>query len=67
MPKTGPRLGSRRARTAFFPRRFMACASAIDVVVLPDPAGMPEVAVTRMSLPWGFLSEASFTFALSRP
>ena len=45
----------------------MPWARAMDVVVFPEPAGMPEVAVTRMSLPVAFLSLCRVTLALSRP
>ena len=67
MPKHGPREGSRSATQEFLPIFRRPWASAIEVVVLPEPAGMPEVAVIRISLPWGFFEGSSLTFALSRP
>src|ERR1035437_568005 len=55
MPKQGPREGSRMQTVAFFPRRLRASVRPIVVVVLPSPAGVGVIAVTRISLP-GFLS-----------
>ena len=51
-PKTGPREGSRRARITFFPSRWRASARPTLVVVLPSPAGVGLMAVTRMSFPF---------------
>ena len=53
MPKQGPRLGSRRQATDFFPIRLIASFSPTEVVVLPSPAGVGLMAVTRMSFPSG--------------
>ena len=53
MPNTGPREGSRRATTAFLPIRRSPSASPTVVVVLPSPAGVGVIAVTRTSLPSG--------------
>ena len=50
-PKTGPSDGSRSASTAFLPSRRMPIARPIDVVVLPSPAGVGLIAVTRMRRP----------------
>ena len=52
MPKQGPREGSRRQIKAFLPRRLSASPSPTTVVVLPSPAGVGEMAVTRMSFPF---------------
>ena len=38
----------------------------MEVVVFPDPAGIPEVAVTRISLPLA-LEVSKATLALSLP
>ena len=54
MPNTGPRLGSRRQRTAFLPIWLSASPRPTVVVVLPSPAGVGLIAVTRISLPSGF-------------
>ena len=61
IPKTGPRLGSRNARTAgVLPSgtsqpssratSLIPSARPIEVVVFPSPAGVGLIAVTRMSL-----------------
>ena len=50
-PNTGPRDGSRRASTVLAPSRFMASARPMLVVVLPSPAWVGLIAVTRISLP----------------
>ena len=57
-PKTGPRLGSRRATVTSLPIRDRPSASPIVVVVLPSPAGVGVIAVTRISFP-GFRSVSS--------
>ena len=54
MPKQGPRLGSRRHTRAFLPILFIPSVKPTEVVVLPSPAGVGEIAVTSMSLPSGF-------------
>ena len=51
MPNTGPSEGSRRQITAFLPIWFNASPRPTVVVVLPSPAGVGEIAVTRTSLP----------------
>ena len=53
MPNTGPMEGSRNASTARWPSRLMPSAMPTEVVVLPSPAGVGLVAVTRISLPSG--------------
>ena len=71
MPKTGPREGSRSATMAFLPRRFSASARPMVVVVLPSPAGVGLMAVTRISLPRPAASlrqsAGAVTFALYLP
>ena len=53
-PNTGPRDGSRRANTVFFPRADRLSASPMLVVVFPSPAAVGLMAVTRISFPvWG--------------
>ena len=49
---TGPSDGSRSASIALRPIRLSASASPTEVVVLPSPAGVGLIAVTRISLPW---------------
>ena len=51
MPNTGPSDGSRSATTTFLPWRARASANPTVVVVLPSPAGVGLIAVTKMSLP----------------
>ena len=53
MPNTGPIDGSRSATIAFLPSRRSASASPTDVVVLPSPAGVGEIAVISISVPSG--------------
>ena len=53
MPKHGPSEGSRRQSIAFLPMWFSASARPTVVVVLPSPAGVGEIAETRISLPFG--------------
>ena len=71
MPKQGPRLGSRRQATAFLPIRFIPSVRPTEVVVLPSPAGVGLMAVTRMSLPSGLSKRDSMypgsIFALVLP
>ena len=50
MPNTGPSAGSRRQITAFLPMRLSASPRPTVVVVLPSPAGVGLIAVTRISL-----------------
>ena len=68
MPNTGPSEGSRRQITAFLPMWFSASPRPTVVVVLPSPAGVGLIAVTRISLPSGLLFSVSMysseTFAL---
>ena len=50
MPNTGPNEGSRRTTVVCLPIRFMPCVKPIDIVVLPSPAGVGEMAETKISL-----------------
>ena len=50
-PNTGPRLGSRMQSAAFVPTRRSACARPTLTVLLPSPAGVGLMAVTRTSRP----------------
>ena len=59
MPNTGPRDGSRRQMIAFLPIWLSASPRPTVVVVLPSPAGVGLIAVTRISLP------SFFAFRLS--
>ena len=51
IPKTGPSEGSRKARHTFFPNSFNPSASAIEQVVLPSPALVGVIAVTKINFP----------------
>ena len=51
IPKQGPRLGSLRQIIAFFPIWQSPSTKPTLVVVLPSPAGVGEIAVTRINLP----------------
>jgi hypothetical protein len=53
-PKQGPSDGSRTQTIARLPIAFNASPKPTVVVVLPSPAGVGVMAVTRMSLPSGF-------------
>src|SRR5262245_13147370 len=53
MPKQGPSEGSRRQLMAFLPMRLRPSPRPTVVVVLPSPAGVGLIAVTRISLPSG--------------
>ena len=53
MPNTGPSEGSRRQIIAFLPMWLSASPRPTVVVVLPSPAGVGLIAVTRISLPSG--------------
>ncbi|MNL31419.1 hypothetical protein D3C87_1532060 [compost metagenome] len=54
MPKLGPSEGSRSAIMARLPMRASPSPRPTVVVVLPSPAGVGLIAVTRISLPSGF-------------
>ncbi len=53
IPNTGPIDGSRSATIAFSPSEERASARPTEVVVLPSPAGVGEIAVTRTRRPSG--------------
>ncbi len=55
-PNTGPREGSRRQSRTFLSSLDRASARPTLVVVLPSPAGVGLMAVTRISLPFRGLS-----------
>src|SRR5271154_6721609 len=71
MPKLGPSEGSRRQMIVFLPMRLSASPRPMVVVVLPSPAGVGLIAVTRMSFPLGRferLSRKSYSsLAMKRP
>jgi len=70
MPNTGPNEGSLKARIAFLLSLLKASASPIVVVVLPSPAGVGLIAVTKINLPFCLLeldSRDKSTFALYFP
>src|SRR5690606_2632805 len=71
MPKLGPSDASRMQTIAFLPIRLSPSPRPTVVVVLPSPAGVGLMAVTRMSLPsllfWIDLMNSAETFALSWP
>ena len=52
MPNDGPSDGSRRHSIAFLPMWLSASVRPTVVVVLPSPAGVGVIAVTRISLPF---------------
>ena len=64
---TGPREGSRRHKSTFLSNLLSASARPTLVVVLPSPAGVGLMAVTRMSFPFrgqlrrGVVSILAFT------
>ena len=48
IPNTGPKEGSRSTTVVFLPIRFNPSVSPIETVVLPSPAGVGEIADTRI-------------------
>ena len=71
IPKQGPKLGSLKQIIAFLPMLQSPSTKPTLVVVFPSPAGVGEIAVTRISLPSSFLDK-DFTrlcvsLALSSP
>ena len=56
IPKHGPKDGSLIATTDFFPNLFKAWDNPIIVVVLPSPAGVGLIAVTKINFPSGLFS-----------
>src|SRR5260370_19639893 len=71
MPKQGPSEGSRRQIIVFLPMRLSASPRPTVVVVLPSPAGVGLIAVTRMSFPSGrferLLRKSYSSLAMKRP
>src|ERR1700722_7627541 len=71
MPKLGPSEGSRRQIIVFLPIRLSASPKPTVVVVLPSPAGVGLIAVTRMSFPSGLferlLRKSYSSLAMKRP
>ncbi len=71
MPKQGPSDGSRRQIIAVLPMRLRASPRPTVVVVLPSPAGVGVMPVTRISRPSGRASRLSMkssdSFALKVP
>ena len=65
MPKTGPSEGSLRAITAFLLSLLSAWPNPIVTVVLPSPAGVGFIAVTRISFPSGQFSNLLNIFSLN--
>ena len=61
MPKTGPKLGSRNATIVFFPILFMPSAKPTEVVVLPSPAVVGVMAVTKTNFASFLLFNLSMT------
>ena len=71
IPKTGPKEGSLKTNIAFCPIFPRPSAKLIEVVVLPSPAFVGVIAVTRTNLPSSLLSNSFIIdksiFALSLP
>ena len=71
IPNVGPMLGSRRANACLIPSLPNACAKPIEVQVLPSPAGVGVIAVTKINFPSGLSLTCSQTlfsiFALYFP
>ena len=59
IPKHGPKLGSRRQISVFSPILLSPSPSPTVVVVLPSPAGVGDIAVTKISFPIFLLSSFS--------
>ena len=71
MPKHGPRLGSLSATMAFLPIKLRPSVSPTEVVVLPSPAVVGVIAVTKINFPSSFLLSSLMkpesSFALKCP
>ena len=52
IPKHGPKLGSLRQIIAFLPIWQRPSTRPTLVVVLPSPAGVGDIAVTKINLPF---------------
>ena len=48
IPKTGPKEGSRSTTVVFLPMRFKPSVRPIETVVFPSPAGVGEMADTKI-------------------
>jgi hypothetical protein len=59
IPNDGPRLGSLKQTIDFFPILFKPSFNPTEVVVLPSPAGVGVIAVTRINLPSGLSFKVS--------
>ena len=68
IPKDGPKLGSRKQTIDFFPILFKPSLRPTEVVVLPSPAGVGVIAVTKINFPSFLLFKLSkyskFIFAI---
>ena len=62
IPKEGPRLGSLKQTIDFLPILFNPSCRPTEVVVLPSPAGVGVIAVTKINLPSG-LSLSVFKYS----
>tara|TARA_B100000242_G_scaffold84946_1_gene56697 strand:+ start:3662 stop:3907 length:246 start_codon:yes stop_codon:yes gene_type:complete len=51
IPNEGPRLGSLKHTIDFLPILFNPSDNPTDVVVFPSPAGVGEIAVTKINFP----------------
>ena len=49
IPNTGPSEGSRSTTVACFPIRFNPSVRPMEIVVLPSPAGVGDMADTRIN------------------
>ena len=72
MPKHGPKLGSLRQIMAFLPMWQRPSTKPTLVVVLPSPAGVGDIAVTKINFPSSLSLSFSllierFTFPLNLP
>ena len=67
MPNTGPSEGSRSAAAARSPMRLRPSVRPTVTVVLPSPAGVGLIAVTKTSWPWGSRRASSGILALVLP
>ncbi len=71
MPSTGPSEGSLNARTTFLSIPFKPSVKPMEMVVLPSPAGVGVIALTKISLPsfvcFSLSSNDRSIFAISLP
>ena len=59
MPNTGPKEGSRKTSIQFFLILANPSAKAMEVVVLPSPALVGVIAVTKTNFPLGLFFNSS--------